>query len=219
MDLITNNSEIEVNNSTAHNMVFGNQININVNIDQRGNLKDRFDGQEYEFDLFGIQVSNLKKEEGYDKVLCVNVYSNYEFITDHAFVKFPDNFYADDYNYSLIKIIGKVYKYKRADGTEDYSIEVVKIMDICNRMIGIFKNDFGIIKETGDISEYNILMNMVKEDFLYDIVQEQLQLFDMVVSLKSNVRKGFMTSYLLTRYFLNTQLQAMVNQRIVLREA
>lgn len=192
--------------------------NITINIDQRGNLKNLHDGKEHEFVMFCIEErEDIKKVEGTRMVLCTNIYSNYEFITDHAFVTFPEKWYDEFSNYNLIKVKAKVYKYKRGDGTEDYSFIVTSILDMTNRMINLPRGQFLINKYPNTIEQFDENMSWISDEDLYDIVFEQLMILDTTISNNNNIRQGFISGLIMTRYFLNTQLQLLTNQQKVLR--
>lgn len=192
--------------------------NIMINIDQRGNLKNLHDGKEHEFVMFCIEERcDIKKVEGTKMVLCTNIYSNYEFITDHAFVTFPENWYDEFSNFNLMKVKAKIYKYKRGDGTEDYSFIVTNILDMTNRMINLPKGQFLINKHPDTVEYFDNNIELISDEDLYDIVFEQLMLLDTTISNNNNIRQGFISGLIMTRYFLNTQLQLLSNQQKVLR--
>lgn len=205
-----NNNINTVDNSITYNIM--------INIDQRGNLKNLHDGKEHEFVMFCIEErEDIKKVKGTKMVLCTNIYSNYEFITDHAFVTFPEKWYDDFTNYNLIKVKAKIYKYKRGDGTEDYSFIVTEILDMTNRMINLPREQFLINKHPNTIELFDENMNWMSDEDLYDIVFEQLMILDTTISNNNNIRQGFISGLIMTRYFLNTQLQSLVNQQKILR--
>lgn len=192
--------------------------NITINIDQRGNLKNLYDGKEHEFVMFCIEErDDIKKVEGTKMVLCTNIYSNYEFITDHAFVTFPEKWYDEFSNFNLMKVKAKIYKYKRGDGTEDYSFVVTNILDMTNRMINLPKGQFLINKHPDTVEYFDNNIELISDEDLYDIVFEQLMLLDTTISNNNNIRQGFISGLIMTRYFLNTQLQLLSNQQKVLR--
>lgn len=221
MKYVNNNqniSEIKDSNITIGDNSFNIVNNFNINIDQRGNLKSRHDGREHEFTMFCIEEGQyLQKEKGYRKVLCTNIYSNYEFITDHCFVKFPELWYDTFCNFNLIKVKGIVYEYKRNNETQDYSIEVTEILDMSNRIQEYLKGTFGINKEPNSVESFDNILKLISNENLYDLVQEQLYLLDTTISTKCYIRQGFISGMITTRYFLNTQL--LVNQQAVLRNS
>lgn len=199
-----------------------NCVILNISIDQRGNLKDKHNQEEYEFDMFCIEkAKNLKETEHNVRVLCTNIYSGYEFITDHAFIDFPKSMYDKTWNFSLIKVKGIVYKYKRYNQTEDYSFVVTQLLDMSNRIIGNLNNSFKVTGAVANIREYefNDILKKFTTENLYDITYEQLLLLDTKLSTYSSINQGFISGLIMTRYFLNTQLQLLVNQKNALRKA
>ena len=215
---------MEINNSFNPNVNIdgdNNTVNITynivINIDQRGNLEDKQDGKTHEFTMFFIkEVDNLKKK-GYKYALCTNVYSGHMFLSDHVHVRFNENMICDWFNHKLLNVEGKVYKYKRKDGTFDYAINVDKIANVSERL---FTNDYKLFKgDITNINKFDSLIDNIPNDILYDIVQQQINTIDIPSMMNKDLCPGFLSGIILTRYFLNTQLKALVNQQSVLRNA
>lgn len=202
-----------------HNSI-NNSINITyniiVNINQRENLKDKQDGKTYEFTMFYINEVNYLKQKGYKFAICTNLCYNYEFMSDHVHVRFRDNMICDYFNLKLITVKGKVYKYKRKDGTYDYAINVEEIIDVSDR---ICHSNFKIYDKVIDSDSFDEIFDNCQKEMLCDMVQNQLSLLDISLAVNGQIRPGFVTGIILTRYFLNTQLRSLVNQQSVLRKA
>lgn len=217
----TNTTNFDLSNSTiGDNNSFNNSINITynftVNIDQRGNLKSKHDGQVYKFTMYCVDEVDYVYEDGYVFAICINAFSNYEFISDHVHVKFPKSKFCDYHKQRVITIYGKVYDYERGNETRDYGIEVIDILDIKERL-GVINVNIPLNKKHTD--HFEELMEGVTRDRLCEIVERQLTVIDALISQETLVNPGFVSGFIMTRYFLNSQLQSLVNQRTALQFA
>lgn len=214
-----------INHSNIKNVNnIDNSINYNINITtERGNLKERFSHSEIsEYVMFCIsERKDIPKEKGFKFVLCTNVYSGYEFMIDHVHVKFPDKYYDELNNFSIVKIKGKVYEYIRSDKTKDLSIEVLDILDMSNRFLEFNRGMFRLNREPDEstVESFNDIINNYEDENLYDIIYEQLLILDGQLTNGTYINQGFITGLIMTRYFLNTNLRLLVNQKNALRTA
>lgn len=214
----TSNPEINGNNNTVN---IDNSVNITyniiVNINQRENLKELNNGQSYEFTMMYINQVHYLKKKGYEYAICSNVCHDYQFISDHVHVRFKYNIISDFFRHKIINAIGKVYKYERKDGTIDYAINVDEIINVSDRLPFC---KFNIHDKITNIEVFDEVLNNFSDDNIYDIVQNQLTMLDMSLKFDDfQVKPGFISGIILTRYFLNTQLRSLVNQQSVLRNA
>lgn len=212
----SSNNEINGNNNTINNSI-NITYNIIVNINQRENLKELNNGQSYEFTMMYINQVHYLKKKGYEYAICSNVCHDYQFISDHVHVRFKYNIISDFFRHKIINAVGKVYKYERKDGTIDYAINVDEIINVSDRLPFC---KFNIHDKITNIEVFDEVLNNFSDDNIYDIVQNQLTMLDMSLKFDDfQVKPGFISGIILTRYFLNTQLRSLVNQQSVLRNA
>lgn len=218
----TNTTNFDLSNSiiSGDNNNFDNSINITynftVNIDQRGNLKYKNDGQVYKFTMYCVDEVEYIYEEGYVFSVCINVFSDYEFLTDHVHIKFPKSLYCDYHKQKVMTILGKVYEYERGNNTKDYGIEVIDILDIRDRL-GMLNIHMPINKN--NTNKFDEVMDHYKREDIFEMVSHQLAYIDTVITQATNTNPGFVSGFIMTRYFLNSQLQSLVNQRTALQFA
>lgn len=214
-----------INHSNIENINnIDNSINYNINITtERSNLKERFKNNEIsEYVMFCIsERKDIPKEPGFKFVLCTNVYSGYEFMIDHVHVKFPEKYYDELDNFSIVKIKGKVYEYTRGDKTKDISIEVLDVLDMSNRFLKFNRGMFRLNREPDRnvVENFDKIINKYEDENLYDIIYEQLLILDGQLTNGTYINQGFITGLIMTRYFLNTNLRLLVNQKNALRTA
>lgn len=219
----TNNNNIlnsTIEKSTI-NIDNSNKI-ININIYDRFNLKERNNGKEYEYDLFCINKYDRCKKSinNHVVVTCINVHSNYKFMTDHIHVNFPEKLYDDSDAYSLMKVKGIVYEYTRTNGTKDYSMIVTEILNRSNRMLGVVKNIFGVKFNKFDRGSIDIYMNKIEEmdnNQLSELVVREVESIDSFLSASDMFFPGFISNSIFTYYFLNTKLDYLEQQKLCVR--
>ena len=212
--------EIEINGND-NSVKIDNSVNITyniiVNVNQRENLKNKMDGSSHEFTMFYLNKCNYLHKDGYEFAICSNICYNYEFMSEHVHVRFKEGIISDFFKFKLVTVSGSVYRYKRKDGTEDYAIDVEEIIDVKDRFI--CKN-FNIQQSIKNIDVFDQVLENYPDEILYDMVQNQLSMLDLsFVDINNNIRPGFLSGIIMTRYFLNTQLKSLVNQQSVLRNA
>lgn len=218
-----NNNNIDRNICVVENNGTVNQNTTINNYNQRINLSNRNNGQEYEYDMFciGRYKHDKKPIDGYVRVICINIHSNHMFVADHIQIDFPKEKF-DDYmfNYSLIKVKGVVRQYIRANGTVDFTLTINDVISINNR-IGNYKNMFGIRKtapSTEDMREYfrYETLNLFSHDLLVEILSEQIGYLEGQVAMANQTHSGFISDMILTYYFLNTKKTDIENKSLYL---
>jgi len=205
--------ECEFNNCTIGDIV-DNSINITNNFNVRINLENRAkDGKTYEYTLFCLHEYKRAKNVPDDiiRVTCVNVHSNSMFISDHIHIDFPKKLYDEiSYNYSIMKIKAKAYKYSRGNGF-DYGIKVTKIESAVNRL-GHYKGRYGtkvlpVIKSDKERDQREffkyIYCNELTHEHLIEILSKQINYLEGIISESNQIYSGFLFDMLMTYYFAN----------------
>lgn len=217
--------ESNINNVTMNDKnTITNSFNpsIHIHIEDRRNLKERNDGKEYEYDMFCVgKYDRCKKSlDGHVIVTCINVHSNYKFITDHIHVNIPEKLFDENDSYSLIKVKGVVYEYTRTNGTKDYSMRVTQILNISNRIIGAYKNTFGVRFNKFSSDDIETCMNILEDlenDQLSELVIREVESIDSLLSAMDMFLPGFISDSIFTYYFLNNKISYLTQQKLCVR--
>ena len=213
------NQQYHVQGDLTNNGIFNqdNSININ-NYNCRINLINRDNGKEYEYDLFCICKYKNSKNNTRDhiRVTCINIHSSNMFVSDHVHMEFPEKMYDNYYEHSIMKVKAKVYKYIRANGTEDFGLVVTKIIS-CNNRIGLYGNQFGLNNkpnESNDVYEYMkyMVFNTFTHGGLVEILSEQIGYIEGKISVANQLYSGFISDMILTYYFANTRKEDLENK-------
>lgn len=217
--------ESNINNVTMNDKnTITNSFNpsIHIHVEDRSNLKERNDGREYEYDMFCIgRYKNDKAPlHGYIRVTCINVHSNYKFITDHIHVNIPEKMFDENDSYSLMKVKGIVYEYTRTNGTKDYSMKVTQILNISNRIMGAYKNTFGVKFNKLDNNVIESCMKILEDlenDQLSELVIREVESIDSLLSAMDMFLPGFISDSIFTYYFLNNKISYLTQQKLCVR--
>lgn len=188
-----------------------NSTNITNNYNIRINLQDRAKtGKTYEYTLFCLHEYNKQKNIPKDitRVTCINVHSENMFVSDHIHIDFPKRMYDDlAYNYSVMKIKAKAYKYKRKNGTYDYGLLVTKVESAVNR-IGHYSGRYGcksLIKLSEDKKDFYkyIYLNDISQQYLSEILSQQINYLEGIIAESNCIYSGFLFNMIATYYFAN----------------
>lgn len=186
-------------------------INVTNNYNIRINLEDRAkNGKTYEYTMFCLHEykNNKIKEQDVIRVTCVNVHSENMFISDHIQMAFPKRLYDEiSYNYSVMKVKAKAYKYQRTNGTYDYGLLVTKIESAVNRL-GYYQGKYGSkspLKLNNDQKELfsYLYINNISENCLSEIISKQISYLEGIIANDNQVYSGFLFDMLATYYFAN----------------
>ena len=204
-----------------------NKYTTNININERGLLKDRNNGEKYKYELICIgEYKNDKGKirDGYIRVTCINVHSNYKFITDHVHLDFPVELWDEKYKYNAMKIIAVVYEYEKVNGcdgrSKDYGLKVEEVLKSSSKINSVFDNVFKLTKYNkfnednfGTFDDYKNCVLDISDETLSRTLDNQLAKLDSILSTKDVFYSNFISNTIFTYYFLNHKLDFLVQQR------
>lgn len=211
-----NNNNITCNQDNSTNIT--NNYNIRINLQDREKT-----GKIYEYTLFCLHEykQNKIKEEGLIRVTCINVHSENMFVSDHIHIAFPKSLYDDiAYNYSVMKVKAKAYKYLRKNGTYDYGLIVTKVESAVNR-IGRYSGRYGsktLIKLNKDQREFYKYMytHEVQHQTLCEILTGQINYLEGIIAESNCIYSGFLFDMIATYYFANDYKSELENKSLFL---
>lgn len=190
-----------------------NDYSITNNYNVRINLQDRAEnGKTYEYTLFCLHEykNNKIEEDEIIRVTCINIHSENMFISDHIQIGFPKRLYDDiAYNYSVMKIKAKAYKYKRKNGTYDYGLLVTKVESAVNR-IGHYSGRYGckslitLSKDQKEFYKY-IYQNDISQEYICEILLQQINYLEGIIAESNCIYSGFLFDMITTYYFANNR--------------
>lgn len=228
-----NYNTYSMSDNASINDSFNQTNNINIYI-ERPNIVSRVGHGKYEYDMFCIgeycKVKDKKTGEiKFIRVTCVNVHSKYIFISDHLQVDIPVQLYHKKmFDHSLIKVMAEAYPYKRKDDTKSHSLKVTELLDISNKLIGVNDNYFKLDLITVDknnkesVDRYDFVKTVVEkvwsENYLREVVQDQLSTIDESLSKSNNFCSGFITNMIITYYYLNSKLDDLYKKKLIINE-
>jgi len=220
-----NRDIIYTNHGTMNDMnVIDNSTNITNNYNVRINLKDRVkNGKTYEYTLFCLyeyknNKSNLRE---HIRVTCINIHSENMFVSDHIHIDFPKRLYDEiSYNYSVMKVKAKAYKYKRKNGTYDYGLLVTKIESAVNRLGHYtgrygFKSLLNLNDNQREFYKY-IYTNITEHQYLCEILAQQISYLEGIIAENNCIYSGFLFDMLATYYFANDYKQELETKSLYL---
>lgn len=225
---ISNNGKLNIRDINIRDInQIVNNYTTNINVNERGLLKERNNGEKYKYELICIREyknSKGRKDDGYIRVTCVNVHSNYKFITDHVHLDFPIDKWDEKYNYNAMKVIAVVYEYEKTNGcngkSKDYGLKVEEVLKSSSKINSVFDNVFKLTKydkfneETfGTFKDYKKCVIDLLDETLVRTLDNQLAKLDSVLSTKDVFYSNFISNTIFTYYFLNHKLDFLVQQR------
>lgn len=218
----------EINNS-LNDYSINDSFNTTINYyDQRLNLKERNDGKEYEYVAYcvGLFKNDRKKLKDIVTVTCVNLHSDYRYMSDHIHIDLPQKIYDDSlFENNIIKFRGIVKPYTRkSNNTTDYTILITNVLCTTNRIHGIWNNS---IKLPDSINFTEKFFNSCNKWFeeecstetIAEFVIRMLETIDISLCAQDNMfYPGFVTNIILSYYFLNGKLNDMCQQHYFINQ-
>lgn len=206
-----------------------NSTNITINhFNQRYNLKERFDNgnEEYEYSAYCVGQFGEKAFKGCIPVTFTNLHSQNKFMYDHLHIDVPIEWYSKLYfDGHIIKFKAKVHDYDRKNKSKDYTLTITEIYteDSSKQTAINFVNSLkypsiNIIKENFDDGKY-ILEKEYSQETIAEFTIRLLTMLDIsLASIDQSFYSGFITNFILTQYFLNTNLNEQCNQLYIIRQ-
>lgn len=223
-----NNWTVNDSDNWFNDYSINDSFNTTINYyDQRKNLKDRDNGKEYEYVAYcvGLFKNDRKKLKDIVTITCINLHSDYRFMSDHIHIDLPKKMYNESlFENNIIKFRGIVKPYKRSDESKDYTIEITKVLCTTNRIHGIWNNS---IKLPNNINFTEIFYNSCDKWFeeecttekLAEFVIRMLETIDISLCAQDNMfYPGFVTNIILSYYFLNGKLNDMCQQNYFINQ-
>ena len=214
-------------NDYSINDSFNTTINLNY-YDQRLNLKERDNGKEYEYVAYCVglfKAKCIKSLKNCVPITCVNLHSDYRFMSDHIHINLPQKFYDDSlFENNIIKFRGIVKPYKRGNGSEDYTIMITKVLCTTNRIHGIWNNSIKLPTNINFTEKfYESCDNWFEEECSTETISEfvirMLETIDISLCAQDNMfYPGFVTNIILSYYFLNGKLNDMCQQHYFINQ-
>lgn len=217
---ITNNGTF---NNDCYNTNITNNFNVRINLESRSK-----ENKTYEYTLFCLheykQAKNLPKN--IIRVTCINVHSENMFISDHIHIDFPKKIYDEHiYNYSVMTVKAKAYKYKRKNGTYDYGLIVTKVVTAINKLGRGFEGKYGIKslyssktdkdKDVRECFKY-VYNNETSELALAETLTTQISYLEGIIAESCCIYSGFLYNMIMTNYFANSYKRDLENKSLYL---